>query len=210
MRSNALARTMRSVPLRSPRACNSLGCLICDRTRTALLLDPAIGSRFCTAVFGVLEPHEKAGFTVTVSTGGHPPAYHLRGQGAVEAVRPQGGMLVGAFAEARFASHTFHLAPGEGLLLYTDGLTEARAAGGEVLGEAGLTGFLTARTAPNSATAVIEDTVALIESLPECAGDDIALLALSVPSADAAVDGVTAAAHTIASTGDGDMPESRP
>ncbi|MFV0136737.1 PP2C family protein-serine/threonine phosphatase [Streptomyces sp. HMX87] len=174
---------------------------------TALLLDPAIGSRFCTAVFGVLEPHEQEGFTVTVSTGGHPPAYHLRGRGTVEGVRPQGGMLIGAFAEARFASRTFHLAPGEGLLLYTDGLTEARAAGGEMLGEAGLTGFLTARTAPNSATAVIEDTVALIESLPESAGDDIALLALSVPPTDAVADGVTAAAHTIAPADE--KPESR-
>jgi sigma-B regulation protein RsbU (phosphoserine phosphatase) len=37
---------------------------------TALLLDPAVGTRFCTAVFGVLEPHEKDGFTVTVATGG--------------------------------------------------------------------------------------------------------------------------------------------
>ncbi len=39
---------------------------------TALLLDPAVGTRFCTAVFGTLEPHEKEGFTVTMATGGHP------------------------------------------------------------------------------------------------------------------------------------------
>ncbi|MFD5074592.1 PP2C family protein-serine/threonine phosphatase [Streptomyces sp. NPDC058371] len=176
---------------------------------TALLLDPAVGTRFCTAVFGVLEPHEKEGFTVTVATGGHPPAYHLRGQAAVEAVRPKGGMLIGALAGASFASHSIHLAAGEGLLLYTDGLTEARTLGGEMIGEEGLTRFLAARTGPVSAAAVIGDTVDLIDATPHGAGDDVALLALSVPLADAA-DGLTATAtaHTIALAGE--TRESRP
>ncbi|MFE6483050.1 PP2C family protein-serine/threonine phosphatase [Streptomyces sp. NPDC057757] len=176
----------------------------------ALLLDPAVGTRFCTAVFGVLEPHEKQGFTVTVATGGHPPAYHLRGQGAVETVQPRGGMLIGALAEAHFASHTFHLAPGDGLLLYTDGLTEARTANGKMIGEQGLARFLAARTAPVSATAIVEDTVALLDATPHGAGDDVALLALSAPLTNAAA-GLTAiaTAHTIAPAG-GEMPESRP
>jgi sigma-B regulation protein RsbU (phosphoserine phosphatase) len=173
----------------------------------ALLLDPAIGTRFCTAVFGILEPHHKQGFTVTVATGGHPPAYHLRGQGTVEEVHPKGGMLIGALAEARFASQTIHLAPGEGLLLYTDGLTEARTPGGGMIGEKGLIGFLAARTASVSATTVIEDTIALIDATPHGAGDDVALLALSVPLTDTA-DGRTATAHTLAHVGE--MPESRP
>ncbi|MFJ4828814.1 PP2C family protein-serine/threonine phosphatase [Streptomyces sp. NPDC088747] len=175
----------------------------------ALLLDPAVGTRFCTAIFGILEPHKKQGFTVTVATGGHPPAYHLRGQGAVETVQPKGGMLIGALAEARFASHSIHLAAGEGLLLYTDGLTEARILGGGMLGEQGLAAFLAARTAPVSAAAIVEDTVALLDATPHGAGDDVALLTLSVPLADA-VDGLTASAtaHTIAPVGE--MPESRP
>ncbi|MFF2404933.1 PP2C family protein-serine/threonine phosphatase [Streptomyces goshikiensis] len=181
--------------------------MVLTSLNTALLLEPAVGTRFCTAVFGILEP-EKEGFAVTVATGGHPPAYHLRGNGVAEAVRPKGGMLIGALAEAHFASHTFHLAPGEGLLLYTDGLTEARTADGHMIGEEGLTDFLAARTASVGATAVIEDTVALIDATPHGAGDDVALLALSVPFADAAVDGVTATAHTIAPAGE--MPERRP
>ncbi|MEV6572982.1 GAF domain-containing SpoIIE family protein phosphatase [Streptomyces sp. NPDC051577] len=176
---------------------------------TALLLDPAIGSRFCTAVFGVLEPHEKEGFNVTVATGGHPPTYHLRNSGAVEAVQPKGGMLIGAIDGARFASLTVHLAPGEGLLLYTDGLTEARTLGGDMIGEEGLTRFLAARTGPVSAAEVVGDTVGLIDAMPHGVGDDVALLALSVPLADAA-DGLTATAtaHTIAPAGE--TSESRP
>ncbi|MEU1019884.1 SpoIIE family protein phosphatase [Streptomyces sp. NPDC005898] len=169
---------------------------------TALLLDAAVGTRFCTAVFGLLDPAQDGGFTVTLATGGHPPAYHLSpaesGGVQVKAVRAKGGMLVGAFAEAAFASRTLHLAPGEGLLLYTDGLTEARTADGHMLADTGLTGFLAQRPAPVSAGTLIEDTVALLDTLPDTERDDIALLALSVPTADAAPAGITTTAHSAA------------
>lgn len=124
-------------------------------------------------------------------------------------MQPKGGMLIGALAGAHFASLTVHLAPGEGLLLYTDGLTEARTLGGDMVGEEGLTRFLAARTGPVSAAAVIGDTVDLIDAMPHGAGDDVALLALSVPLADAA-DGLTATAtaHTVAPAGE--TSESRP
>jgi len=170
---------------------------------TVLLTDVTAGSRFCTALFGLLAPWEDGGFSVTVATGGHPPAYHLRpddsGAVWVKAVRPKGGMLVGAFPQASFAESTFLLAPGEGLFLYTDGLTEARTTQGTMLGEDGLTGFLHQRTGPLTATTLVEDTVTLLASLPEGAGDDVALLALSVSDSETAPDaGVAATAHTTA------------
>jgi sigma-B regulation protein RsbU (phosphoserine phosphatase) len=170
---------------------------------TVLLTDVTAGSRFCTALFGLLAPQEDGGFTVTVATGGHPPAYHVRpddsGAVWVKAVRPKGGMLVGAFPQAPFAQTTFSLAPGEGLFLYTDGLTEARTAQGGMLGEDGLTGFLHQRTGPVTATSLVEDTATLLASLPDGTGDDVALLALSVPDPETAADtGVAATAHTTA------------
>ncbi|MDQ0798142.1 PP2C family protein-serine/threonine phosphatase [Streptomyces sp. B1I3] len=169
---------------------------------TALLLDAAVGTRFCTAVIGMIEPSADGSFTVKVATGGHPPAYHLspiEGAGVrVEEVRAKGGMLVGAFAEATFASRTLHLEPGQGLLLYTDGLTEARTAAGEMLTEDGLAAFLAKRPRPISAVALIEDTVALLDTLPDTERDDVAVLALSVPTADAAPMGITATAHSAA------------
>ncbi|MDQ0585499.1 PP2C family protein-serine/threonine phosphatase [Streptomyces rishiriensis] len=170
---------------------------------TTLLTDVTAGSRFCTAVFGLLAPREDGGFSVTVATGGHPPAYHLRpddsGAVWVKTVRPKGGMLIGAFPQAHFTQTTFSLAPGEGLFLYTDGLTEARTPQGTMLGEDGLTGFLHQRTGPVTATALVEETVTLLASLPDGVGDDAALLALSVPDSDTAPDtGVAATAHTTA------------
>ncbi|WP_282798398.1 SpoIIE family protein phosphatase, partial [Streptomyces sp. CC224B] len=97
----------------------------------------------------------------------------------------------------------FRLAPGEGLFLYTDGLTEARTAQGAMLGEDGLTGFLHQRTGPLTATTLVDDTVTLLASLTEGAGDDVALLTLSVPHPGAVSDstvvpetGGAATAHT--------------
>ncbi|MDQ1033603.1 serine phosphatase RsbU (regulator of sigma subunit) [Streptomyces sp. V3I8] len=171
---------------------------------SALLLDPSMGSRYCTCVFGTLHPAPGGGFTVTVAMGGHPPAFHVQhaeGDGTgltVQGVRPRGGMLVGALEGAQFASHTFHLAPGHGLLLYTDGLTEARLPDGTMLGEQGVATFLTTRTTPD-ASRLIEDTIALIAGLPAGPGDDVALLALSVPLTPAPGRPATAStAHTLA------------
>ncbi|AZM56880.1 hypothetical protein DMA15_33460 [Streptomyces sp. WAC 01529] len=170
---------------------------------TVLLTDVAAGSRFCTALFGLLTPHEGGDFTVTVASGGHPSAYHVRpdegGSVWVKAVRPKGGMLIGAFPEAHFAESTFRLAHGEGLFLYTDGLTEARTAQGAMLGEDGLTGFLHQRTGSLTATALVDDTVTLLDALPEGVGDDVALLTLSVPDFESVPEaGVAATAHTTA------------
>ena len=177
---------------------------------TVLLTDVAAGSRFCTAVFAVLTPEEN-GFTVTLATGGHPPSYHLRpaaggGQTKVEEVRPKGGMLIGALAGAPFAATTLRLKPGEGLFLYTDGLTEARTGDGAMIGDDGLATFLTDRTGPVTAAALVQDAVALIDSLPHGAGDDVAVLALSVPTArEAATPGTAAAtAHTTAAPASAD------
>jgi sigma-B regulation protein RsbU (phosphoserine phosphatase) len=116
----------------------------------------------------------------------------------VEAVSPKGGMLIGAFPGARFASTTLHLAPGQALLLYTDGLTEAHTSTDTMLGDEGLTAFLTARPASCGAAQLVQDTVGLLDALPEGASDDVALLALSVPAPDqaAAATGAGFTAHT--------------
>ncbi|MFD1832269.1 PP2C family protein-serine/threonine phosphatase [Streptomyces desertarenae] len=174
---------------------------------SVLLADVTAGSRFCTAVFGLLTPDAAGGFTVALATGGHPPAYHLRPGGGTDApwvrtVRPEGGMLVGAFPHARFAEVSFPLRPGEGLLLYTDGLTEARTAEGTMLGDEGLAAFLHRRTGPLGATALVEDTAALLASLPDGAGDDVALLALSVPPNEASPGADTAVGDRTAATPD--------
>ncbi|MBB6417824.1 PP2C family protein-serine/threonine phosphatase [Streptomyces sp. AK010] len=189
--------------LRTAAQINANPVTVLSALNTMLLTDVTAGRRFCTVLFGLLEPYEDGGFTVTVATGGHPPAYHVRADGSgaigVRSVHPKGGMLVGAFPQAPFSQTTFSLTAGESLFLYTDGLIEARTTEGAMLGEDGLTGFLHQRTGPVTAPSLVEDSITLLASLPDGAGDDVALLALSVPRPDTTPDGgVAATAHTAA------------
>ncbi len=58
------------------------------------------------------------------------PALVLRADGTAEFLSTRGGMLVGVLAAAQFVEVRTVLRPGDTLLLYTDGLTEARVGPG--------------------------------------------------------------------------------
>jgi serine phosphatase RsbU (regulator of sigma subunit) len=81
------------------------------------------GERFCTAIFGVLVPGPTT--TVALAGGGHPAPIVRRAEGAVEEI-PVGGSLLGVFHDVTFGSAAVTLAPGDTLVLYTDGVIEAR------------------------------------------------------------------------------------
>ncbi|MFF8773043.1 PP2C family protein-serine/threonine phosphatase [Kitasatospora sp. NPDC015120] len=68
---------------------------------------------------------------------GHPPPLLIRDQHVVtEALTqtPESPLGLGALGEAPRAVQTFRLRPGDRLLLYTDGVTEARGTAGELFG----------------------------------------------------------------------------
>jgi sigma-B regulation protein RsbU (phosphoserine phosphatase) len=154
---------------------------------TALLIDPH-ARRFCTVLFGIASRHRAGGFTLTIASGGHPPALLLGpAEGgdeapplSVEEVSVAGGMLVGAFPDAVFLTRRVHLRDGQTLLLYTDGLTETRA-GGEMFGENRFADFLRGRIDPHAATA-ITDLGKLISEFNPPPRDDVALLAMTARS----------------------------
>ncbi|MFB9721428.1 PP2C family protein-serine/threonine phosphatase [Planobispora longispora] len=134
---------------------------------------------YCTAVFGVLEP-DGDGFTVTLAGGGHPPALAVRADGGVEIVHPEGGQLIGILRDPHFAQVSIRLNAGDALLLYTDGLTEARTGAGAMLEWEGLASYVEA-AAPAGADDLLVAVHKLIASLGEGVSDDTAVLALSVP-----------------------------
>ncbi|MEA5365368.1 SpoIIE family protein phosphatase [Amycolatopsis sp., V23-08] len=136
--------------------------------------------RYCTVVYGSLTP-EAGGCVITLAGGGHPPALLIRADGTVEFVDTPGGMLVGAVPDARFTKAGLRLTPGDTLLLYSDGLTEARTASGRArYSEEDLQEFLTT-SAPTTAPAVTAALKALLTSFGDGVEDDTALLALSIP-----------------------------
>ncbi|MFJ3908159.1 PP2C family protein-serine/threonine phosphatase [Streptomyces vinaceus] len=136
--------------------------------------------RFYTAVFGVLDAESDGSFTVTLAGGGHPPTLAVRADGTVESVSTTGGQLIGLLPNPQFVQATTRLAPGDALLLYTDGLIEARTADGSMLGEEGLARHLSTHAA-RGADSLLATVHKLFTDLGTGVSDDTALLALSVP-----------------------------
>lgn len=79
---------------------------------------------------------DPAGARIVCARAGHPHPLILRGGGTVETVETSGSLL-GLFPDAAFDERELRLAPGDALVLHTDGVSEARR-GGEELGAAGL------------------------------------------------------------------------
>ncbi|WP_030861364.1 PP2C family protein-serine/threonine phosphatase [Streptomyces sp. NRRL F-2747] len=148
--------------------------------------------RYCTAVFGLLELGPATGqVAVRLAAGGHPPALVLRADGTADFLPTPGGLLVGVLPAARFTAATTVLGPGDTLLLYTDGLTEARTGQDRtrLYGDEALRDF-TAGHAGEPPRAVIEALAGLLDDLGDGLDDDAALLALGVPAPNPSTEGI--------------------
>jgi sigma-B regulation protein RsbU (phosphoserine phosphatase) len=136
--------------------------------------------RFCTVIFGVLVRRD-GGFDVTLAAGGHPPALLLTADGGARYVEMRGGQAIGISSAPQFVATRLHLAPGDTLVLYTDGLTEARTgvANKRYDDDDALIEFGYAH-APTTATAFVNAIRSLLEGLGAGVEDDAAVLAVSV------------------------------
>jgi phosphoserine phosphatase RsbU/P len=141
-------------------------------------LDPA--HRFCSVVFGVLTP-EAGGCGVVLATGGHPPPVVIRADGTAEYGYDVGGQVVGLLPQASFVATALHLGPGDTLLLYTDGLSEARVDRDTRFDEDDLLEFL-ASQAPASASQTVAAVRGLLDGFGPALDDDTALLVVGVPA----------------------------
>ncbi|MCD9904442.1 serine/threonine-protein phosphatase, partial [Streptomyces sp. MT29] len=138
--------------------------------------------RYCTAIFGVLQPADDGHVDVHLASGGHPSALIQRAHGQADYLPTPGGLLVGVLPQARFTDARTDLLPGDTLLLYTDGLTEARTGPDrELYGDDALHAFTAAQT-PAGPQALITALSSLLASFSDGLDDDTALLALGVPA----------------------------
>jgi hypothetical protein len=132
-------------------------------------------SMFCTACFAHLH-REPSGVRVTLSAGGHPLPYVIRADGSVQTLG-EPGTLLGIFDDPALTDRATDLAPGDALVLYTDGVTDERR-GDEDFGEARLVETL-ARSAGLDAAGIVDAVVAAVESFRSgSAHDDIAVLVI--------------------------------
>lgn len=83
---------------------------------------------FATALYGVIDVET---LVVEIARAGHPAPMLLRAAGGeIEAIQPEGGLL-GVFPNETYDTATVQLAPGDRLLVYTDGIEVAF--GGEAI-----------------------------------------------------------------------------
>jgi phosphoserine phosphatase RsbU/P len=135
---------------------------------------------YATVVYGVLDPHTGAG---RIALAGHPQPLLLRADGSVEFL-PKGGLPVGMFDSAEYAADGFHLAPGERLITYSDGITDCFDAQGHAFNLDHLCRLLAAHRALSSAALaeLLRDAVLGWRSGAELE-DDVSLLIIERPGA---------------------------
>lgn len=86
------------------------------------LYQESVAGMFVTLFYGVLDTRSGE---VRFCNGGHNLPYVLRKNGTVEATDKVGGVVVGAMRNSEYTEGSLVLASGDGLVLYTDGITEA-------------------------------------------------------------------------------------
>jgi phosphoserine phosphatase RsbU/P len=134
--------------------------------------------RFCTAVFLTVD-RDASGFRVAIAAGGHPLPYLVR-RGTVEPVGAVGSIL-GMIEHVDVSDRRTVLQPGDSLVLFTDGVTEARR-NGRFLDEEGLEAILAEAgdlDARSLADHVVRRVVDYQAGVPR---DDIAVVVLHVPA----------------------------
>jgi sigma-B regulation protein RsbU (phosphoserine phosphatase) len=151
------------------------------RRVNAILVRERVTSLFVTAALVVADTVTGR---LTFASAGHEAPLVARGQGGVEQLDVAGPIL-GAFEEASFEEHDADLAPGDTLVLYTDGVTESRDERRGFYGEARLRDVLE-RSCGGSAEAIrraVVDDVTAFRGAAE-AFDDLTLLVVEHESAD--------------------------
>jgi PAS domain S-box-containing protein len=196
------AATLTSLARHTTLALSSLGwppSRVLSAVSQAIAADTPAGDgledpRFCTMALATLQPSgaphgsecEAAhgscpGADVVLALGGHPRPLLLTADGQVTEVGVP-GTLLGVVDEPELHDVRLRLRPGEALLLYTDGVTEARR-GHEVFGEERLVRLaqgLSGQTARQMVTSVVAGVRAFSgEHDPR---DDVAVLAVVVPA----------------------------
>lgn len=95
-----------------------------------LLWESIERNQFVTAFYGVLDASNK---TLAYSNAGHNPPLMMDADGSSRFIE-RGGLPLGMFRDTRYYEYYLSLEPGQTLVTYTDGVTEATSESGEEYG----------------------------------------------------------------------------
>jgi serine phosphatase RsbU (regulator of sigma subunit) len=146
------------------------------------LVESLDAERFCTMI--LVEARTSPGrVELKLIAAGHPAPLVVRAAGGVEAL-PSRGALVGAFPGRTYAVDRVQLGPGDVLVLYTDGVVEARSAAPDphgrfgFFGDHGLLAVLEPLAGAGAAAIVSQVEQAVIGFSGTRLADDVAVLAI--------------------------------
>jgi phosphoserine phosphatase RsbU/P len=146
--------------------------MISNANRT--LAQRGTGNRFVTFFFGILDSDGNC----TYVNAGHNPPILLSREGSIKELTT-GGMVLGIFAEARYEAETIKLQPDDHLVLFTDGVIEARNSAGEEFGQERLESLLQANAqaaSPEILARLMEAVLSFSANAPQ--HDDITTMVL--------------------------------
>lgn len=136
----------------------------------------SVAAMFVTIFYGILNTRTGE---VEYANGGHNPPYLLRVGGHIEALAGTGGLVLGAMRNTTYQAKKITLQAGDGIFLYTDGVTEAVDEQNEQFTETRLEESLQ-RSADALLPHVVRNTIDAVQKFSNGApqADDITLLAL--------------------------------
>jgi serine phosphatase RsbU (regulator of sigma subunit) len=142
------------------------------------LLTDTRSSMFVTTLYGILEPYTGR---FVFANAGHPPGFLIRtrrGYENIEPLRPT-GMALGVSEKAQWKQKMVKFMPGDFMILYTDGITEAQNPDGKFFGEDRLIDIAFSKKGCNAAeicSALLKDVHRFVGNAPR--QDDIALIVI--------------------------------
>jgi sigma-B regulation protein RsbU (phosphoserine phosphatase) len=140
------------------------------------LFEDARTDLFVTTFYGLIDP---ASGKMTYCNAGHNPPYVLQYAGGEPIPLTLTGLPMGLFEDSQWTSRTITLEPGDRVVLYTDGVTEAQNVRGEFFGEARLLEVARrsmACSVDEMQRAILAEVHAFVGEAPQA--DDITLLVL--------------------------------
>jgi serine phosphatase RsbU (regulator of sigma subunit) len=127
---------------------------------------------------------EEGGRKIDYCNAGHNPPIVMRTDGTLERLT-EGGPLLGVFPDAPYAGGTASLGPGDKLVLFTDGITEATSAEGEEFGEARLVDAIGSVRTGSAEAVRLAIMNAVRDFAGESLGDDATLVVVTASATSA-------------------------
>lgn len=133
-------------------------------------------SMFCSLFIAILDI--KSGLLVYTNAGHNPP-FFMKNSGSFELIKDKNGPVMGAFDEISYNEGTIQMEPGDVILVYTDGVTEAIGQNGDWYTVDRLKGFLEGKkmATPSVMVSAVADDVKRFKGKAQQA-DDITLICL--------------------------------